>query len=390
MIHVNRDHPPTGADSGSRCIPDDPLGSCMGQKKVSPVGAPPYVRNEQEGRGVGAARGKSLTRLWAVVEALRAARRGLTITQLVERTGGSRASIYRDLSVLRDAGVPIDKASISGEMRHLLVVDRQNGRTATPLQLVALTTARRAMTPLEGTRLMRELDALIRSLNGGPLAKSHVSMQTSHALAPDRLRLLDQALDRGRCVRIRYRGANDDKPSWRTVEPVELRVSGNHPYLVAYDRSDSCFKTYKLARLSQVQIKDERATALAHYVPENLFEHSRGIWSGDVYEIAVRLRAVSARFVPEWPLSRNQVIQDLPNGDVVVRARVAGLLEPLRWVLGWGSRAKVLEPAQLRAMVLAELAGATAEYPRERVRSNEVSPTLRRARGRRASRSSGN
>jgi predicted DNA-binding transcriptional regulator YafY len=290
------------------------------------------------------------------------------VAQLIDRAGASRASIYRDLAVLRDAGVPIDKAQVSGEMRHLLARDGAVvDRAATPLQVAALLTARRSLSPLQGTRLVREFDALLRELKGRPQVAAQVHLPTSQALAPDRLSTIDRAMDRGKCVRIRYRGANDSAASWRNVEPVELRVSAEQPYLVAYDRKQERYKTYKLARLSHTRLLDERAIALAGYKPEIEFAHSRGIWSGEVFEVLVRLRRDVARFATEWPLNRVQSVEAMVNGDVLVRARVAGLVEPLRWVMRWGMKAEVLQPTQLRDMVIAEFSGGLDVYGARKV-----------------------
>ncbi len=310
-----------------------------------------------------AARGQSLTRLLTMVEALRSARRGLTAAQLIERTGGSRASTYRDLNILRAVGLPIDKRPVAGEMRHVLAPDSSAPRI-TPLQFAALVTGRRALSPLEGTRLLRELDELMRQATPRRRSALRVHMPLSHAVAPAHLTIIDRALDQGKCVRIRYRGVDDATPAWRLVEPVELRVSAQQPYVVAYDRVDARYKTYKLARISQAQLLHERARAIADYDPNKYFEHSRGIWSGSAYDVAVQLRGDVARFAAEWPLQREQTISDLPNGDVVVRARVAGLQEPMRWVLSWGRNAQALEPAELRQRVIEELSAALAAYRR--------------------------
>jgi predicted DNA-binding transcriptional regulator YafY len=312
---------------------------------------------------VSAARGQSLTRLLAMVEALRVARRGLTAAQLLERTGGSRASTYRDLNILREVGLPIDKLPVAGEMRYMLTPDSSAQRVTT-LQLAALMTGRRALSPLEGTRLVRELDELMRQAAPRPRITLRVHVPLSHAVAPAHLTIIDRALDQGKCVRIRYRGVDDTAPTWRLIEPVELRVSAQQPYVVAYDRADARYKTYKLARVSQVQLLGERAQAVADYDPKTCFEHSRGIWSGSAYDVAVQLNASVARFAAEWPLQREQTILDLPNGDVVVRARVAGLQEPLRWVLSWGRNAEALEPAELRQMVIDEMSEALGAYRR--------------------------
>jgi predicted DNA-binding transcriptional regulator YafY len=212
--------------------------------------------------------------------------------------------------------------------------------------------------------LVRELDGLMRQAAPRRRSALRVHVPLSHAVAPAHLTIIDRALDQGRCVRIRYRGVDDAAPAWRLVEPVELRISAQQPYVVAYDPVHARYKTYKLARISQVQLLTERARAAADYDPKKLFEHSRGIWSGPAYDIAVQLHEKVARLAPEWPLHREQTISDLSNGDVVVRARVAGLQEPLRWVLSWGRNAQALEPAELREMVIEELAATVAEYRR--------------------------
>ena len=48
-----------------------------------------------------------VVRQWELVFALSQRRRGLSIAQLMEATGASRATVYRDLETLREAGAPI-------------------------------------------------------------------------------------------------------------------------------------------------------------------------------------------------------------------------------------------------------------------------------------------
>lgn len=310
-------------------------------------------------RGEGS--GRSLTRLWTIVEALRSARRGLTASQLIERSGGSKASVYRDLGVLRDAGVPIDKRPVGGEMRYLLA-GPTNGHAVTPMQLAALLTARRSMSMLEGTRVMRELDTLIRGSMGAPVPRPAIHVPRARTLAPELIATIDRALEQSQVLRIRYRGARDDALRWRNVEPVELRVSSEQPYVVAWDRTDARFKTYKLARMTQALMLTERACAAERYDPATVFEHSRGIWSGESFEVSVVIRKAVARFVREWPLHPRQVVQPQVNGDIVVCARVAGLEESLRWVLSWGKNATVQRPVELRDIAVAELEDALKAY----------------------------
>lgn len=114
--------------------------------------------------------------------------------------------------------------------------------------------------------------------------------------------------------------------------------------------------------MTQALVLTERASAAERYDPATVFEHSRGVWSGESFEVTAVIGTAVARFVHEWPLDPRQAVQRLDNGDVVVRARVAGLKESLRWILSWGKNATVQGPVELRDMVVAELEDALGAY----------------------------
>jgi predicted DNA-binding transcriptional regulator YafY len=50
------------------------------------------------------------------------------------------------------------------------------------------------------------------------------------------------------------------------------------------------------------------------------------------------------------------------DGWLTWRATVAGLQEIRSWILGWGGSAEVVEPAELRARIRAELETGLARY----------------------------
>jgi len=64
----------------------------------------------------------------------------------------------------------------------------------------------------------------------------------------------------------------------------------------------------------------------------------------------------------EYPLIAGQTIEPAPDGSVTVAARVAGIVEAMRWVLGWGGAAEALSPPELREATRLELTQAVAKY----------------------------
>lgn len=318
-----------------------------------------------------------VSRQWELVVALGSRRRGMTMQQLIEELGISRSTIYRDLRDLSAIGVPITAERINGEVRHGLLGDPYPPLLPSPMQVAALHMARRMMSPLAGTRLVQELDRLLRRFSpaDSPGGTCGVTPSRAHAIElaaelaadtppaqPESVARIDQAVTRGKRIRFWYHAVGKSAPSQRRVDPVALRYNRGHLYLIAHDPSRADWRTFKIARLSDVHILDEDADPHPDYDERALFAYSASVWTGAPVDVAVRLGARVARFVHEWPLSANQRIEPQLDDSIVIHARVAGTVEAMRWVLRWGGEAEALQPAALRQAVRDELGAALARY----------------------------
>ena len=91
-------------------------------------------------------------RQWGVIEALRSRRRGLTIGELIDLTGASRATVYRDIEVLEHARIPITSERSAGEVRYRLMDGARRSLALEPHEIAARVLARRLLDPLPRTR----------------------------------------------------------------------------------------------------------------------------------------------------------------------------------------------------------------------------------------------
>jgi len=315
--------------------------------------------------GISRRRIDTARRQWIVYEALRSRARGLTIPQLVEATGIPRSTVYRYIHVFEQAGVPLATDRVNGEARHRLMEAALPAFALERDELAALALARELLRPFDGTRVVEQLDALLRrlSLARVPRAPSWLSIG-GPAAESDRgaLRAIDLAIRDGHRLAFDYRAADDDAPERRVVDPVSVRLHRGQPYLIAFDVKRADWRTFKLARIAGGLELAGEAAPHSDFDEAKLFAHSAGIWTGDVVDVAVRLAAEVAPRAAEWPLASNQVAEAREDGSVVVRAKVAGIAEPLRWVLSWGAAAEAMEPDELREAVRAELSGALRGY----------------------------
>ena len=76
----------------------------------------------------------------------------------------------------------------------------------------------------------------------------------------------------------------------------------------------------------------------------------------------IRFDAKVARYVQRRMWHPTQIFKKLAVGGVEMTMDVRGTTELVSWVLGFGDKARVLEPPSLRADVVAELERALASY----------------------------
>lgn len=322
-----------------------------------------------------------VARLWRLVEALQARRRGATVQQLMETVSASRATVYRDLGLLQEAGVPMTHEAVNGEVRYALARDALPALRPNALQLAALLLARQFLGPLDGTRLIKELDGLIATRATDPTdPQVHLGPRTA-ASTKTLVETIDRAMRNGRRLRIQYRAASTGRTTWRIVEPAGLRLVDRHLYLVAWDPEKRSWRTFKAVRLLFAHDLDEPVGEMPALDEDALFRTAVKVWNADPVDVEVRLEADVGWLAPEWPLHPEQTIRTNADGSVSVFARVAGIIEAMRWCLAWGRSAQVVRPAELRRMLTAELEGALAGYVNERAADRVVSRKVRRARG---------
>lgn len=306
---------------------------------------------------------RMLAEQWKLLLALQGSRAGMRVAQIAKETGIPRSTLYRYLPQLEDAGVPLHRVKINGEVRYRLSRSSELPPLGfTALQIAALRLARQELEPLAGSALIRELDALLDKLR--PFEPQQ-SLRFSPKLAgyPEVLKTVEQALRYGRRARIEYRAASRNGDTTKVhIEPLLINVAEGEPYVRAFCVERDSERTYKVARITGAKLTEEPATYKPRREAGEAFAYSVKAWSGEPVTVRIKLDADVAWRAGEYPLVPNQSSKKLADGAAIVEARVSGLTEATQWILSWGSAAEALEPAELRGAAKAELAKALQKY----------------------------
>lgn len=287
----------------------------------------------------------------------------------------SAKSILRDIDYLRsqrDAPIAYDAAK-----RGYYYTEENYALPAISLNesdLFAICIAEKALRMHEDTPIYRKLRKVFRKIEdclpetvsihpGWVEDKLSVIPERQTRLAPEVWEAVSAGLGDNRTVAISYRKPGGRESTERRVDPYHLTRYQGEWYLIGHCHRRGAIVTFAMSRIETVQLLADRFS-----VPEG-FDHARysgtqfGIFSGE-REVAVKIRfsREHAPYVLEREWHPGQTLVREKDGGVVLGFPALHLYEVRRWVLSWGSGAKVLAPKELVDAVRGELGAALADY----------------------------
>jgi predicted DNA-binding transcriptional regulator YafY len=275
----------------------------------------------------------------------------------------SKRTIYRDMLALAEGGVPV--VSVTGQGYSLV-----EGYFLPP---VSFTADEATMLLLGADVMAQSFDAQYRKAAQGAAAKIdgvltpklhedvralQVSLRFINSFVAgddavlERLQLLRRAILECRRVRFRYfaRFAEKSFGEPREVEPHSLTFVERTWFVSGRDLKHDQPRRFRLDRI-------EDLTLLPQTFVRPAIEQLRRETSSDRGELTLTVRALFDPSITRWVRERRSWFaereEDMADG-LLVTFRVRHEGELLQYLLQWGGKIRVLEPASLRARMLAE------------------------------------
>ncbi|MEN0048024.1 MAG: WYL domain-containing protein [Bacteroidota bacterium] len=265
---------------------------------------------------------------------------GKTVQQLIKILHTSRSTIYRDLETLEEIG-------------YVVKTDAQNRKS---LELQFPRTGKDILEPEELFFLQKQLQSVASTTPNAHLASSilhkfdrNVSMIPLVDMLPQVhrhkvLTLLRLAMQRNWCVLIKgYRSMTSNTVSDRKAEPLEITQDAR--YCIAWDLDKNRQSQFKINRIEDVEVLDEKAKPHRPYSPMDLF----GLTGEEWLSVKMKLSATAHHLlVEEFSLSR-QYIRSTPDGIYFDCPQIRNWKGIGRFVLGLPGEIEVIAPEEFKA-----------------------------------------
>lgn len=243
-------------------------------------------------------------------------------------------------------------------------------------ELAALFLARNAMESTRGTSFgekMREVFVRLTRTIGERVNLSWAELDEAFSrkgpeMKSREVKMFGQLADavvRRRVVGFHYRKLRAGKAEARTVHPLHLGEVEGSWYLIAHDCLRNGLRTFALPRITRVRVSGESFERPAGFDGRAHLRQRFGIWGSPdgakPFLVRVELRDYAARLAQErrWHPTQEVRLLDDSGDRVELRFEAAALEEVLRWVLSFGSRARVIGPAKLKRELARELRAMT-------------------------------
>ena len=310
-----------------------------------------------------------MIRLLALVPYLTARPDGVRLAEAARDFGVSERQLRGDLELLWMCGLPgygpgdlIDLAFDGDHVQVTFTAGMVRPLRLTTDEAVALVVALRTLLDLPG---LVERDAVARALaKVSEAAGSAVDQAAPVAVSVDAgeqaLTVVRKALERRRALHLQYYVPSRDERTERTVDPMRLLLVDGKWYLEAWCRLAEGVRLFRLDRVDDVTILDERAAPPAEAHERNI---DNGVYQPEPGSPALRLRLDrGARWVADYyPVEAVTAVDD-PPGGLAVTLRTADLGWARRLVASLGGAAVVDEPAELATRVAADARAALDRY----------------------------
>jgi len=164
---------------------------------------------------------------------------------------------------------------------------------------------------------------------------------------------MQKACDNETQIEISYFAPSTGNVSTRIVEPQLVLHSSNTWYLVAYCTMRKALRLFALHRIRDYVLTDTKFQPVAREKLDEWLDSAFQVQHGEkLYEITIRFAPNGAHYIRERNWHPQQKLENLPDGSCILSFPASSLEEVYRWLAPYGPDALVLQPEELKQMVI--------------------------------------
>ncbi len=301
-----------------------------------------------------------ISRILRLISLLRS-RRYYTANELADKLEVSKRTVYRDLNVLEQAGIPYYYDADTGGY-HILdsfFLPPVSFSFEEALALILSGNFRDAQLPIvEYSKAMEKIECIlpheIRKHIAATEKRIHIKQPPityPETYKEDCYVKIHKAIEKRKAIRCKYYSNVDKTHIEIDFEPYDIFFAKRSWYVAGrfYDGKIDDIRILKLNRFETVKMTDHTYVIPQDYSLERLLGNAWNLIRGErSYNVKIYFDPTVVENIKDTRWHPTQKIKDLQDGGIEFSVTVDGLDEIAWWILGYGYFAKVIEPPELK------------------------------------------
>lgn len=231
-------------------------------------------------------------------------------------------------------------------------------------EVFALTLGKEMLSIYTGTSFEATLRSALEKISERLPDKVHVDPEEmksvirfrASAIVPLSAKLfgdMNKACDLQQQIEMTYFAASKGETTSRIIDPQCVLHDRGTWYVVAYCNSRKALRMFALHRIQDYKILETSFEPMTKEELTEWIDEAFQLEHGErTYNVVIKFAAHSARYIRERSWHPQQVLEDFEDGSCKFSFPASSLDEVVRWLAPYGPDAIVMEPPELKRLVI--------------------------------------
>jgi len=303
---------------------------------------------------------------------------GATKKEIADVSGTGERQVYRILESIQNMGVPVYDDKLDGEREKVWLIEEFYTRKLPNMtvpdpgftlpELFVLSFIKGSSSIFQNTAISRYADSSFGKLKGFASDTMQGIFETMESafISRDRFsknysgweeRLMDilgAIISRKVCF-IDYHSFRSSAIKEYLVHPLHLFEHDGGLYLMVEIPDSGETYTFAIERIKNVTIREATFIYPPDFDATDFLNQSFGIFMDECFDFRIWFSADVSRYIKERIWAGNQTITENVDGSIILDMQTYGWIDVKRWVLSFGSDARVISPEKMKKEILEEI-----------------------------------
>jgi len=314
-------------------------------------------------------RGKKLLKIFKALELL-SKPNGASVYEMSEKLRIEVRSVHRMLDTMQEMGFPIWDEKVPFDrkkrwkMEESYLIKLPNLKLPdfrlTYLEIILLHTLKNHLTLFNNTIFEKHINSAFFKINQFipdeliKTIKKINSLFISKPLRPkfyegkeEIIEILIECIMNNKSCQINYHSFYDDKIKDIKINPLHFFENNGGFYVVIQKTDQANLRILAIERIKTIQKLDVTFDYPQNINPATILDSSFDIINDKDFKVEIWFSNKQARYISEKNWSNSQNIKSQKDGSIVLSMETSGWMDVKRWVMSYGSEAKLIKPKKM-------------------------------------------